>query len=116
MAEEKIYKIGEVARLLGEEIYTLRFWEKEFPQIKPSRSQKGQRAYTEDDVARFRRVQQLLHEIGLTIKGAKRVMEGSAVIDETLPEKAAPIPDPEFMHMLKTELLAIRKLLLGGKP
>lgn len=114
--EERIYRIGEVAELLNVKDSTLRFWEKEFPQINPSRSKNGQRAYTEDDVARFRRIQQLLHEIGLTISGAKRVMEGSAVLDETLPEKVAPIPDPDFMRMLQEELGAIRKLLTSDYP
>lgn len=114
--EERFYRIGEVAELLNVKDSTLRFWEKEFPQLNPSRSRNGQRVYTEDDVAMFRRIQQLLHEIGLTINGARRVLEGSAVIDESLPEKVAPIPDPDFMHMLKTELSSIRKLLTGGLP
>lgn len=116
VAEERVYRIGEVAELLKVKDSTLRFWEKEFPQLNPSRSRNGQRVYTEEDVAMFRRIQQLLHEIGLTISGARGVLEGRAVIDESLPERVAPVPDPEFMNMLKAELTSIRKLLTGGLP
>lgn len=111
--EEAIYRIGEVAELLNVRESTLRFWEKEFPQIAPSRSKNGQRAYTESDVAKFRRIKQLLHEIGLTISGAQKVMSGDAMLDETAPGMLVPVPDPEFINMLKTELLSIRKMLLS---
>ena len=97
------YKIGEVAEMLNLKTHVLRFWETEFPQLAPLR--------TDAHVALLRRIQQLLHEQGMTIEGARRVIEGSAVVDDTLPERVAAVPDPEFMHMLKRELLAVRRLL-----
>ncbi len=46
----------------------------EFPQIAPLRTEKGQRLYREEDVAVLRRIRYLLHERGLTIEGARRIL------------------------------------------
>lgn len=109
--EEKTYRIGEVAKMLNLETHILRFWETEFPQLAPLRTEKKHRLYTEKDVALLGRIQQLLHEQGMTISGARRVIEGSAVLDDSRPEGLSAVPDPEFMHMLQSELLSLRKLL-----
>lgn len=111
MAAEKTYRIGEVAVMLNLKTHVLRFWETEFPQIEPLRTDKGQRLYTSEHVNLLRRIQQLLHEQGMTIDGARRVLEGSAVVDENAPERIVPVPDPAFMNMLETELGEIRNLL-----
>ena len=113
-APEKTYRIGEAAELLNLKTHVLRFWETEFPQLDPLRTGKGQRLYTERHLALLRRIQQLLHEQGMTIEGARRVLQGSAVVGETLPERVAAVPDPNFMRMLKRELTAVRRLLGGG--
>ena len=110
---EKTYRIGEAAELLNLKTHVLRFWETEFPQLDPLRTDKGQRLYTETHLALLRRIQQLLHEQGMTIEGARRVLEGRAVLDENLPERVAAVPDPAFMQMLKRELTAVRRLLAG---
>lgn len=68
------YRIGEAATLLNLKTYVLRFWEMEFPQIAPLRTEKGQRLYTEADLAALRRIRYLLHERGLTIEGARRIL------------------------------------------
>lgn len=68
----KTYKIGDVAALLNLKTYVLRFWETEFRQLRPHRTPKGQRIYTEKDVELLRRIQYLLHEKGMTIEGARR--------------------------------------------
>ena len=73
---EKTYRIGEAAELLNLKTHVLRFWETEFPQLDPLRTDKGQRLYTETHLALLRRIQQLLHEQGMTIEGARRVLEG----------------------------------------
>lgn len=83
------------------------------PSWTPCARDKGQRLYTETHLALLRRIQQLLHEQGMTIEGARRVLEGSAVLDENLPERVAAVPDPAFMQMLKRELTAVRRLLAG---
>lgn len=69
--KSRYYKIGEVARELELEPYVLRFWEKEFPQLTPERSSKGQRLYTEEHLKLLKRIKYLLYEEKLTIEGAK---------------------------------------------
>ena len=71
---EKLYKIGEAAELLKLKTYVLRFWEMEFPQLAPTRTQTGQRMYTERDLAILKRIRHLLHERGLTIEGARKLL------------------------------------------
>src|SRR3712207_3805758 len=73
---EKIYfSIGEVSRQLNEEPATLRFWEREFPSLRPHYSRKGTRQYTREDIAKLRTVQHLLRERGLSIESARRALK-----------------------------------------
>ena len=104
MNDEKTYKIGEVAQLLNLQPYVLRFWESEFSQICPLRSEKGTRLYTGNDLVLLRRIQHLLHEKGLTIEGAKRVLSESG----EKPEEGG------IFQMIRKELLQIRDLLSAG--
>src|SRR3974390_2584494 len=70
---EKLYfRIGEVARLCRLPAYVLRFWETEFPQLKPVKSSTGQRMYRRRDVENVVRIKQLLYEEGYTIAGARQ--------------------------------------------
>lgn len=68
------YKIGEAATLLNLKSYVLRFWETEFPDIVPLRTEKGQRLYTREHLALLQRIRYLLHDRGLTIDGARKVL------------------------------------------
>lgn len=71
---DKLYfRIGDVAKLLGVEAYVLRFWESEFPQLKPNKSGTGQRLYRKRDVELALRIKQLLYADGYTIAGARQV-------------------------------------------
>lgn len=98
--EGKSYRIGEVAELLHLKTSVLRFWESEFPQIEPARTEKGQRVYTDKHISVLRRIQLLLHEQGMTIDGAKKVLEGQPA-------------DRAFMQTLEDELMEIRNILAG---
>lgn len=72
---DKLYfRIGDVAKLLGIETYVLRFWESEFPQMRPNKSGTGQRLYRKRDVEMAVRVRNLLHGQGYTIAGARQVL------------------------------------------
>ena len=116
---QKTYRIGEAAELLGLKTHVLRYWESEFSQLVPRRTDKGQRFYTESALSLLRRIRQLLHEQGMTIVGARRVLEGSAVLDETVPEGVTAVPDPAFMRMIRQELVSVRALLAPpeeGRP
>lgn len=86
---DKLYfRIGDVAKLCGVEAYVLRFWETEFPQLKPNKSGTGQRLYRKRDVELALRIRQLLHHEGYTIAGARQVFAA-----EGREAKAAPQPE-----------------------
>jgi DNA-binding transcriptional MerR regulator len=69
------FKIGDVARLCGVETYVLRFWESQFPQLKPNKSGTGQRLYRRRDVELALEVKRLVHAEGYTIAGARTVLD-----------------------------------------
>src|SRR5438045_7211188 len=69
---EKLYfRIGEVSSLCKLPAYVLRFWETEFPQLKPVKSSTGQRMYRRRDVESVLHIKKLLYEDGFTIAGAR---------------------------------------------
>lgn len=73
---DKLYfRIGEVAELLQLAAYVLRFWESEFPQLKPTKSSTGQRLYRKRDVELLVRIKQLLYRDGFTIAGARQYLK-----------------------------------------
>lgn len=72
------FKIGDVARICGIEAYVLRFWETQFPQLKPNKSGTGQRLYRRRDVELVLEIQRLLHKEGFTIPGARHALESGA--------------------------------------
>lgn len=90
---QKTYRIGEAAAALNLKTYVLRFWETEFPQIVPVRTEKGQRLYTESDIAVLGRIRYLLHERGLTIDGARRLLREEAARGVTYTQAGAPVRD-----------------------
>jgi len=97
------YRIGEVSTLTGVPSYVLRFWEGEFPSIKPRRTESGQRLYRPVDVERIREIKDLLHRQKFTIRGARQFLR----------QREAP-PETDLqaeLAFLREELLAIRKLL-----
>jgi DNA-binding transcriptional MerR regulator len=69
------FKIGDVARICGVETYVLRFWETQFPQLKPNKSGTGQRLYRRRDVELAVKIKQLVHTEGYTLAGARQLME-----------------------------------------
>src|SRR5262247_3928835 len=73
------FRIGEVAGLVGVEPHVLRYWEREFRSIRPTKSAKGQRVYSRRDVENLLRVRQLLYAEGFTIAGAKKKLQKTGV-------------------------------------
>jgi DNA-binding transcriptional MerR regulator len=69
------FRIGEVAGLVGVEPHVLRYWEREFRSIRPTKSAKGQRVYSRKDVENLLRVRDLLYRDGFTIAGAKKKLQ-----------------------------------------
>jgi DNA-binding transcriptional MerR regulator len=100
---EKLYfRIGEVARLCRLPAYVLRFWETEFPQLKPVKSSTGQRMYRRRDVESVVRIKQLLYEEGYTIAGARQHLRGEGKGDK----KQVALP---FMMGTPADLRQIRQ-------
>jgi DNA-binding transcriptional MerR regulator len=127
---DKLYfRIGDVARLCDVPAYVLRFWETEFPQLKPNKGGTGQRLYRKKDVEIALRIKSLLYDQGYTIPGARQVfktdlgMELAAVVPIPV---AAPSAEPEHdlgaqirqdaqqrdrLTALREELLSLATLL-----
>lgn len=80
---EKLYRIGEAAKLFDVKTSVLRFWEDCFAELSPLRTEKGQRLYRESDLAVLRQIQHLLYERGLTIEGARRVLSHEDITTAT---------------------------------
>ena len=70
------YRIGEVSRLTGLPPYVLRYWESEFPQLRPEKARSGQRIYTTKDIDSILRIKQMLYHDGYTIAGARKRLNG----------------------------------------
>jgi DNA-binding transcriptional MerR regulator len=69
------FKIGDVARICELETYVLRFWETQFPQLKPNKSGTGQRLYRRRDVELALEIKRLVHGEGYTLSGARQALE-----------------------------------------
>jgi len=76
MANRLYYKIGEVCELSGLKPSVLRFWEKEFKQLRPVKSSGGQRFYTEKHIDLVKTLKNMLYEEKYTIEGARRKLDG----------------------------------------
>src|SRR6266849_2897580 len=90
---DKLYfRIGEVATLCHLPAYVLRFWESEFPQLKPVKSSTGQRMYRKRDVESVLRIKQLLYDQGFTIAGARQQLRAETKRKQSPLPFAVPTP------------------------
>lgn len=69
------FKIGDVAKICDVETYVLRFWESQFPQLKPNKSGTGQRLYRRRDVELALEIKRLVHSEGYTLSGARQALD-----------------------------------------
>jgi DNA-binding transcriptional MerR regulator len=102
--DKLFYRIGEVSRIAGVPASVLRFWENEFPRIKPRRSDSGQRVYRRSDVELIMTIKHLLYDRKFTIKGARQYLRSKS---STEPR---PI-DSDLITLLRNELQHIKDLL-----
>jgi DNA-binding transcriptional MerR regulator len=101
-SEEKLYySIGEVARITRLEPYVLRFWEKEFPMLKPRKNRGGNRIYQKIDIEMVNQIKHLLYKENYTIEGARNRLKGIKPTPEKKELKAS--------AKLKTLIGQIRK-------
>ncbi len=84
------FKIGDVARICKIEAYVLRFWESQFPQLKPNKSGTGQRLYRKRDVEIALEIKRLVYSEGYTLSGARHAL-GQARRSESAPSAEEPV-------------------------
>src|SRR5262252_1971326 len=77
--DKLFFRIGEVCEIVGVEPYVLRFWETEFPNLAPGKSNSGHRVYKKKDVENVLRIKELLYDRGYTIAGARKYLSKSRV-------------------------------------
>ena len=94
------FRIGEVSRISGLEPYVLRYWETEFPHLRPDKRKSGQRLYTKKDLDNILQVKQLLYQSGYTISGAKKKLRGRSGQDKD-----------DLLELAKKEIREILELL-----
>jgi len=106
VADDRLYKIGEVCRLADVQPYVLRYWETEFPSLAPNESGGGQRLYTRREIDIILRIKQLLYSEGFTIAGAKKKLE----VELTAPAVSAGMRG-DVLQQVRSELREILRLL-----
>ncbi len=72
------YRIKEAAQRVGVPAHVLRFWESQFPQLKPNKTGRGQRLFDDEDVKNFLKIKHLLYVDGYSIPGAKKFLKDEA--------------------------------------
>ena len=102
---DKLYfRIGEVSRIADVPTSVLRFWESEFPKIRPQRTDAGQRLYRRNDVELILTIKHLLYDQKFTIKGARLYLKTGRQQGNTAPSET-------LVETIRSELAQIRDLL-----
>jgi DNA-binding transcriptional MerR regulator len=84
--DKLFYRIGEVSRIVGVEPYVLRYWETEFPFLKPRKNKSGQRVYIKRDVELLLNIRRLLYQERYTIEGVRKRLGLVSVNAEVRPK------------------------------
>jgi DNA-binding transcriptional MerR regulator len=100
--DKTYFRIGEVSRITGLEPYVLRYWESEFPQIRPRRADSNQRTYRKKDLEIIMEIKRLLYNERLTIEGARKKLKQ---------KMAKGGGEREILAELKSELQDILRVL-----
>lgn len=107
MTEEitkKYFTIGEVAEQLGESTSLIRFWEKEFHQLKPGKTSKGTRKYAAKDIELLKYIHYLVKQKGYTLEGAKEALRKGEKTENKAAILAKLIEVKQFLTELKKQL------------
>jgi DNA-binding transcriptional MerR regulator len=109
------YSIGEVSEVTGVKPHVLRYWETEFPSLRPKKNRAGNRSYRPRDIKAILAIRDLLYKEKFTINGArKKLQENFGNPDSIIRQMQIPFSDPQARHVLlsvKKELEEIRALL-----
>ena len=113
--DKLFFKIGEVSELAGTKPHVLRYWEKEFPVLKPTKSDTGQRVYRKKDVELIMEIRRLLYDENFTISGAKKQFKRKYTRTKKMSEKkdvvSTKVVSDLDTALIKNELEEILKLL-----
>jgi DNA-binding transcriptional MerR regulator len=101
--DKLFYKIGEVSKIVGVEPYVLRYWETEFPFLKPRKNKSGQRVYIKKDVELLLMIKRLLYQERYTIEGVRKRLGLVSV-------QAEPKPEPEQKKEVRQPARAIEHI------
>lgn len=108
LPDKLYYSIGEVAKAFDVNTSLIRYWEKEFPIIKPKKNKKGNRYFTPDDLKNLQMIYHLVKEKGYTLDGARVALSTNSKISET-------ISIIDRLQFVKAELLKLKESLID-KP
>lgn len=101
---KRYFTIGEVSELCGVKPHVLRYWEQEFPQLKPAKRRGNRRYYQRHDVLMIRQIRSLLYEEGFTIGGARQRLAGAEAKEEASPGQ-------QTLRQIRFELEGILEIL-----
>jgi len=101
--DKRYFRIGEASRIVGVRPYVLRYWEEEFPQIRPQRADSSQRTYQKKDLEIILEIKRLLYDEKMTIKGARQRLKRWKSPQISL--------EGSFLENLKEELRELIKIL-----
>ena len=101
---KRYFTIGEVSDLCTVKPHVLRYWEQEFPQLKPLKRRGNRRYYQRQDVILIRQIRSLLYEDGFTIGGARQRLSGDEAKEDSNQSQ-------QIIRQLCTELEKVRELL-----
>ena len=101
---KRYFTIGEVSELCNVKPHVLRYWEQEFPQLKPVKRRGNRRYYQRQDVIIIRQIRALLYEQGFTIGGARQQLESDDV-------KGDAVQSQQIIRQLRTELEEVLDIL-----
>jgi len=101
---KRYFTIGEVSDLCAVKPHVLRYWEQEFPQLKPLKRRGNRRYYQRHDVILIRQIRSLLYEQGFTIGGARQRLSGDEAKDDSNQSQ-------QIIRQLRIELEEVLDLL-----
>ena len=99
---KRYFTIGEVSDLCCVKSHVLRYWEQEFPSLKPMKRRGNRRYYQREDVILIRQIRSLLYEQGYTISGARQKIMGGGVVEEV--ETTSAVLDADALKKIVTDL------------
>ena len=98
------FTIGEVSEMIGEAPSLIRFWEKEFPMLKPEKTDKGTRKYSDKDIKLLQLIHHLVKEKGYTLQGAALYIKQQSDIEDKASVIASLKRVKVFLETLKKRL------------